>query len=112
GDSTSAATAINDAGEVVGISGDCGDAVGKFSARHSILWENGRPIKLPTLGGKAWNTPMAINNSGAVVGFSDLAGDVVNGVLKLNFQAFLWTRAGGIQNLHTLPGDLYSQATG
>src|SRR2546430_12604666 len=37
GDSTSAATAINDAGEVVGISGDCGDAVGAFSARHALL---------------------------------------------------------------------------
>ena len=68
GDSTSAATAINDAGQVVGISGDCGNAVGAFSARHALLWDNGRPMKLPTLGGKGWNTPMAINNAGAVAG--------------------------------------------
>ena len=112
GDSTSAATAINDAGEVVGISGDCGDAVGAFSARHALLWVNGEPQKLPTLGGMGWNTPMAINSSGAVVGFSDLKGDVVGGVLTPNFQAFLWARAGGIQNLHTLPGDVLSEATG
>jgi len=112
GDSTSAATAINDAGEVVGISGDCGDAVGAFSARHALLWEKGRPMKLPTLGGKGWNTPMAINNAGAVVGFSDLAGDVSGGVLTLNFQAFLWTRSDGIRSLHTLPGDVISEATG
>ena len=112
GDSTSAATAINDAGQVVGISGDCGNAVGAYSARHALLWENGRPMKLPTLGGKAWNTPMAINNAGAVAGFSDLPGDVKGAVLTANFQAFLWTREGGIRNLRTLPGDVFSQATG
>ena len=112
GDSTSAATAINDAGEVVGISGDCGDAVGAFSARHALLWENGHPMRLPTLGGRGWNTPMAINNAGAVAGFSDLSGDVSGGVLRANFQAFLWTREGGIRNLHTLPGDVLSEATG
>jgi len=112
GDSTSAATAINDAGQVVGISGDCGNAVGAFSARHALLWESGRPMKLPTLGGKGWNTPMAINNAGAVAGFSDLPGDVKGAVLTPNFQAFLWSREGGIRNLRTLPGDVFSQATG
>jgi len=112
GDSTSAATAINDAGEAVGISGDCDVAVGAFSARHSLLWVNGRPIKLPTLGGQGWNTPMAINSSGAVVGFSDLPGDVSGGVLTPNFQSFLWTREGGIVNLGVLPGDALSEATG
>src|ERR1700683_2293694 len=50
GDTTSAATAINDAGEVVGISGACDHAVGAYSARHALVWVNGRPIKLPTLG--------------------------------------------------------------
>ena len=110
-DSTSAATAINDAGEVVGISGDCDVAVGAFSARHALLWVNGRPINLPTLGGQGWNTPMAISNSGIIVGFSDTPGDVVNGVLTANFQAALWTPAG-IVNLHTLPGDATAQATG
>jgi probable HAF family extracellular repeat protein len=110
-DSTSAATAINDAGEVVGISGDCDVAVGAFSARHAVLWVNGRPIKLPTLGGQGWNTPMAISNSGIIVGFSDTPGDVANGVLTANSQAALWTPAG-IVNLHTLPGDATAQATG
>ena len=112
GDSTSAGVAINDAGEVAGISGDCGDAVGAFSARHALLWLNGRPIKLPTLGGQGWNTPMAINNAGAVAGFSDLPGDVSGGVLTPNFQAFLWTFERGIVNLGTLPGDALSEATG
>jgi probable HAF family extracellular repeat protein len=111
GDSTSAATAINDAGEVVGISGDCDVAVGAFSARHAVLWLNGRPVRLPTLGGQGWNTPMAISNDGIIVGFSDTGGDVVGGVLTPNFQAVLWT-PGGIVNLHTLPGDQIAEATG
>jgi probable HAF family extracellular repeat protein len=111
GDSTSAATALNDSGEVVGISGDCDVAVGAFSARHAVLWLNGRPTRLATLGGQGWNTPMAVSNDGIIVGFSDTAGDVVGGVLTPNFQAVLWTPAG-IVNLHTLPGDQLAEATG
>jgi probable HAF family extracellular repeat protein len=111
GDSTSAATAINDAGEVVGISGECDVAVGAFSARHAVLWVNRRPVRLPTLGGQGWNTPMAISNDGIIVGFSDTGGDVVGGVLTPNFQAVLWT-PGGIVNLHSLPGDQIAEATG
>lgn len=112
GDSTSAATAINDAGEVVGISGDCDVAVGAFSARHAVLWLNGHPIRLPTLGGQGWNTPMAINTLGTVVGFSDTPGDVVNGQLTPNFQAFVWDPVTGIHQLPTYPGDVLSEATG
>ena len=41
-DSTSAATAINDEGQAVGISGDCDQAVGRFSAQHAVLWEQER----------------------------------------------------------------------
>jgi uncharacterized membrane protein len=40
GDTTSAAVAINDLGQVVGISGDCGVAVGSVSARHAVLWQS------------------------------------------------------------------------
>lgn len=111
-DTTSAATAINDSGQVVGISGDCGNAVGAFSARHALLWQNGRPLRLPTLGGAGWNTPMSINQRGDSVGFSDTPGDDVNGVLTANNQATLWPREGGIVNLHTLPNDATAQATG
>ena len=112
GDATSAATAINEAGEVIGISGDCGGAVGRFSARHSVLWLNGHPIRLPTLGGQGWNTPMAINNLGTVVGFSDTPGDVVNGALKANFRAFVWSPLTGIRKLPEFPGDGRNEALG
>ena len=37
GDSTSAATAINNRGQAVGISGECDVAVGRFSARRAVL---------------------------------------------------------------------------
>lgn len=109
GDSTSAATAINDEGQVVGISGTCFNAVGSFSARHALIWENGLPRDIGNFGGAAWNTPTAINNQGVVAGFSDFAGDG-NGVP--NFHAFLWTGSGSLQDLGTVGTDPYSAAFG
>jgi probable HAF family extracellular repeat protein len=79
-DATSAATAINDKGQVVGISGACGTAVGGFSAEHAVMWENGVPKPSPHLGGVAWNTPMAINELGDVAGFSNRSPDVGNAI--------------------------------
>src|SRR5438874_3903241 len=70
GDSTSAATAINDLGQVVGISGACGIAVGDVSAAHAVIWEHGVAVRIGDLGGHTWNTPTAINNDDVVVGFS------------------------------------------
>jgi probable HAF family extracellular repeat protein len=111
GDSTSAATAINDRGQVVGISGECDIAVGRFSARHAVLWEDGKVTDLENLGGTTWHTPTAINNQGDIVGFSNPAapGDIVGDFLV---RAFLWTRAGGMQPLGRLAGDSTSQARG
>ena len=109
GDKDGAATEINDAGQVVGISGRCDQAVGRFTAHHAVMWEHGRTINLGNLGGTAWNTPMAINARGDVVGFSDLSGDSSG---NPNFHAFLWTRNHGMQDLGTLYGDEYSEALG
>jgi len=109
GDPTSAATAINDRGQVVGISGACYKAVGASSAAHAVIWENGAPADIGNLGGVAWNTPAAINGRGQVVGFSDLPGD---GPDDPNFHAFSWSRQGGIRDLGTLPGDFLSLAYG
>jgi len=108
-DAASAATAINDEGQVVGISGRCDRAVGRFSARHAVLWENGVPRNIGDFGGVAWNTPTAINHQGIVVGFSDFPGDD-SGVP--NFHAFIWTGSGPIQDLKTVGDDLYSLAFG
>ena len=109
GDTSGAATAINDRGQVVGISGTCDQAVGRYTAAHAVLWDKGRVIDLGNLGAPWWNTAMAINQRGDVVGFAGVpGGDADNPILH----AFLWTRRGGIQDLGTLPGDLTSQANG
>jgi probable HAF family extracellular repeat protein len=103
GDSASAATAINQAGRVVGISGDCDVAVGNTTARHAVIWTDAVPARLPTLGGGAWHTPMDINDSGEIAGFS-LGPD--------GLRAVYWDREGGITDLGTLDGDPSSQAHG
>ncbi len=110
GDSTSAATAINQHGQAVGISGECANAVGGFSAQHAVLWEpDGMPIEIDNLGGEAWHTPMDINEHGDVAGFGNPAsvpGDA------FGIHAFLWTRHGGIVDLEVLDGDQTSQGLG
>jgi probable HAF family extracellular repeat protein len=108
-DSSSAATAINNNGQVVGISGRCDRAFGRFSAFHAVLWENGVPTDLGNFGGVAWNTPTAINSRGQVTGFSDFPGDQAGGP---NAHAFLWSKQNGLEDLKTLPGDAISLAFG
>jgi probable HAF family extracellular repeat protein len=108
-DSTSAATAINDDGIAVGISGECDQAVGRLSAQHAVLWDkNGKPTEIPNLGGTAWHTPMDINQQGDVVGFSnpDEPGDP-----EFISRAFLWINgAATAQDLGTLDDDPLSEA--
>jgi probable HAF family extracellular repeat protein len=106
-DPDDAATAINDKGQVVGISGICSNSVGGASAIHAVLWENGTVTNLGNIGGMAWNTPTSINNHGDVVGFGNTSGDQNAGFSPV---AFLWTKSGRIQNLGTLPGDSISIA--
>lgn len=119
GDQDGAATAINQEGQVVGISGLCGGAIGADTAEHMVIWQDGKVLRtIPTLGGSYWNTPMDINDLGEVIGFSDTAGD---GVGAPNFQAFLWsaapfncngTETSGICDLGVLQGDALSEALG
>ncbi len=109
GDTSSAATAINDRGQVVGISGRCDQAVGRFTAIRALLWDRGQPIDLGNLGHLSWNTPMAINQEGDVVGFAPIDDtDPDNPQLH----AFLWTRGHPMQDLGTLKNDLFSEALG
>lgn len=109
GDATSAATAINQGGQAVGISGDCDIAVGRFSAKHAVLWNHGQVREIPNLGGTTWHTPMDINDSGVVVGFSNPAGP---GDPEGEFiaHAFLWDGGSSATDLGTLDNDLLSEA--
>lgn len=113
GDPDGVALAINDRGQIVGSSGTCTSfqpiALNNLLGVHPMLWENGKAIDLGNLGGTtgtaggnvAWN----LNNRGQVIGVSDLAGDTA-------FHAFLWTKATGMRDLGTLPGDTYSSGSG
>ena len=108
GDSDGAATATNDRGQVVGISGACGFAVGGVSAKHAVLWENGMATEIVNPNGAPyWNTPMMINEQGVVVGFAGVPGDAAG-----NFTpSFIWSREEGWAFLPLLPGDIASVAT-
>lgn len=121
GDLDGAATAVNQRGEVVGISGICDAAVGGGTAEHMIVWDHGAVARvLPTLGGAFWNTPMDINDRGDVAGFSDLPGDGPT-IAQANFHAFFWSARPytcngavitGTCDLGTLSGDAISEALG
>lgn len=115
GDTVGEATWINDLGQAVGSSGSCANTFlpPLAAGPHAVLWENGKPKDLGNLGGSCsrpcfdpvlgpyGNTPLYINDQGQVVGLSATSGDAT-------FHAFLWTEARGMQDLHTLPGDVAS----
>src|SRR5882724_2514497 len=100
GDSSGAATAINDNGQIVGISGICDQAVGRRTAKHAVLWENGTVTDIyPNPPALWWNTPTAINQRGDIVGFAGDPAFVEGDILH----AFMWTREDGIRLLKPLP---------
>jgi uncharacterized membrane protein len=87
-DSASAATAVNDRGQVAGISGDCDQSVGRHSARHAVLWENGT-VKLLDSDAMDWNTPTSMTQNGdIIVGFSNTPGA---SAVSPTLRAVLWT---------------------
>jgi probable HAF family extracellular repeat protein len=112
GDPDGLAYGLNDKGQVVGGSGVCGpfslQLYVSLQSLHALLWENGKVTNLGTLGGDGHGFGIIaqnINSYGEVVGNSDLAGDT-------SFHGFLWTRAKGMRDLGTLPGDVNSSAVG
>lgn len=110
GDTAGAATALNDRGQIVGISGSCGFAVGGPTAKHAVLWDNGRLIQIVTpYGDQApyWNTPMMINEQGDVVGFAGFPADPAG-----NFTPpFMWTKQQGFRLIPLLAGEIAGVAT-
>jgi probable HAF family extracellular repeat protein len=109
GDPDGIAYAINDLGQVVGASGNCGPfnaiAQNNLMPLHAVLWRDGNVIDLGNLGGDGkFNGIYAsgLNDDGQVVGTSDTTGDV-------SFHGFVWHQ-GHITDLGTLTGDAYSSA--
>jgi uncharacterized membrane protein len=110
-DPDGAATAVNRAGEVVGISGTCYEAVGSFTARHAVVWKNGKAMRLKTIGGISWNTPTAINDSGEIVGFLNQPGST-DSKGNPDFISVVWTDPSKAPTtIGTLPGDSLSEPT-
>ena len=102
GDVAAAALGINDNGDVVGMSGNCGTPDTYALGVHAVLWRNGSVFNLGGFGGVMNNAAIAINKAGQIVGTSDPAGDGTT-------YAFLWQN-GAMTNLGTLPGDVVSLA--
>ncbi len=75
---------INDSGDIVGYNRDSN------GINHAVLWSNnGVIIDLGGIDSQAFS----INNSSQVVGYSQV-GD--------SYHAFVWTKQGGIQDLHPI----------
>ncbi len=111
GDTSGAATAINNKGQVVGISGICDQAVGRYTAKHALLWDKGVATDIGNLGAELWITPMALNQHSDIVGFGATRADDTNGDF---LRAFIWNRNDGIKRIDPLPltDHVYSQANG
>lgn len=111
GDPDGAATANNDAGQIVGISGICDQAIGRFTAAHVVIWNaRGAVRQLFAVNSVSWNTPTAINQSGAVAGFVNIPG---GGDPEGQLQpiAFVFQH-GALTDINPLGTDAYSQAEG
>ena len=108
GDTVGMAMAINDRGQAVGTTGTCANTIYPPVAvgPHAVLWESdGSVVDLGNLGGTVntavqavGNVGLALNNQGQVVGASALPGNTTS-------HGFLWTRATGMRDLGTFPGD-------
>jgi probable HAF family extracellular repeat protein len=100
------AQAINDNGQIVGISytnttvntvaTGCGFDGALIPTEDPFFWENDNMIDMGGLGGTC-GQPFFLSNSGQVVGSSDLPGDTES-------HPFLWTKSEGMKDLGTLGG--------
>ena len=88
---SSGAIAINNSGQVVGLS----PAAGGAFAFHAVLWSSTGAIQdLGTLGGTN-SAAIDVNDAGQVIGASQIAGDGAT-------HFFLWSAGTGMQDLETI----------
>ena len=112
GDTVGFALGINNQGQVVGSSGTCANTnvAGLEAGPRAVLWNNGAPINLGSLGGTISATAAAVNDLGVVTGASDLASEMP-GFPGVQIHGFLWTSAGGMVDIGTVGSDFSSIPT-
>jgi probable HAF family extracellular repeat protein len=107
GDISAWAIGINNAGQIVGVSGNCVspnfNAPGGTTPQHAVIWQDGTVTNIGTLGG-SFIFPWAINSKGQVTGQSSLPGDT-------SVHSFLWDK-GAMTDLGVLPGHVATWAFG
>ena len=107
GDISAWGIGINDAGQVVGLSGNCvspnSNAPGATIPQHAVVWQNGTATNIGTLGG-SYTFPWAINSKGQVIGQASTLGDTT-------LHSFLWWK-GVMTDLGAIPADSASIAFG
>lgn len=107
GDISAWGIGINDAGQVVGLSGNCMspnfNTPGAPTPQHAVVWQNGTATNIGTLGG-SYIFPWAINSKGQVTGQASPPGDAT-------LHSFLWWK-GVMTDLGEIPGDFGSIAFG
>lgn len=122
GGHNSAASAINNQGEVAGnaetatTDSTCppyDPTQGQYQVLQDkpVVWENGHIKELPTYGGDPDGFAIAINNDGQVVGASGVCStlNVINGLYLSPVHALLWDH-GKVTNLGSLGGNFGNQA--
>lgn len=99
GDEVGFALKNNDHGQVVGSSGLCSNTtVGALPiGPHAVLWDNGKPINLGSLGDPNLSVAVDINNRGQVIGSA--------GYPDGTLHPFMWTKSTGIRDLGLMSAD-------
>ena len=112
GDTVGFALGLNNEGLVVGSSGACANTnvAGLETGPHAVLWDNGVPINLGSLGGTMAATAASVNDLGTVTGGSDLVSELP-GFPGVQIHGFLWTSAGGMVDIGTVGSDFSSIPT-
>jgi probable HAF family extracellular repeat protein len=102
GYTSSAAYGVNERGMVVG------SAAGGSNGTQAVVWDNGAPTVLKSLGGTQAEA-RAVNERGQVAGYSTLTSQSTGQPL---LHAVLWDNKGAPVDLQPLPGDNNSEARG